>query len=135
MRESHWEDLIADNPEDHTVRLAYADWLEESGEERKAEAVRWCLQEGKAPRKGISNQDWCWWSHDVWPSSDWEPDDLPGALFERLPGCEPEKTPQVLWYRSRLEAEKALFEAYVSWKNDGLDEQPTKTSRKNKRDP
>ena len=72
------------------------------------------LDEGKRPRPSTGAEpQHCWWSHDVWPTTSWDPEDLAQALFECLPGYDPSQTPERIWYDSFHQAEAALVEAYV----------------------
>jgi uncharacterized protein (TIGR02996 family) len=112
VKEEDWNRLLAEKPKDKTLRLVYADWLEETGQVVKAEGVRWYLAEKKRPSEGSDNT-WCWWSHDAWPNTGWDPDDLPGSLFECLQGWDPSEHRFLLHFPSFLAAEQAVFEAYV----------------------
>jgi uncharacterized protein (TIGR02996 family) len=119
MTEPDWEKLLEEGPEDTTLRLAYADWLEEAGQSAKAEGVRWYVGQKKCPGQAVEGGQWGWWSYDVWPGTEWDPDDLPGSLHECLPGWDPRESKEVCWFASRAEAEKALYLAYVNWKELG----------------
>ena len=120
MTRADWDKFLAENPGDQTLRLAFADWLDDAGELTRAEAVRFLLREGKRPRPSLGPDSiHCWWSHDVWPTTSWDPEDLPQALFECLPGFDPRETPQRIRYDSFQQAEAALIEAYVRWRETG----------------
>jgi uncharacterized protein (TIGR02996 family) len=43
---------ICENPEDDTVRLAYADWLDENGDPERAEFIRVHVERGRANARG-----------------------------------------------------------------------------------
>jgi hypothetical protein len=59
----------------------FADWLEEQGDSRAA-GYRWLCRHGKLPRR--SNNSWEWWQYG--DRVDSAPEDLPAAIWDRLPG-------------------------------------------------
>jgi uncharacterized protein (TIGR02996 family) len=121
MTEADWEKLLEESPDDAMLRRAYADWLEESGQVFKGEGVRWYVDQKKCPSGPIAGGQWCWWSHEAWPGTEWDSDDLPGSLHECLPGWDPSESKEICRFASRIEAEKALYLAYVNWKELGRD--------------
>src|SRR5436305_14459697 len=109
MTQEDWARLLKDNPRDRAMRQAYADWLEENGDSERAEGLRWMLAEGKRPR-AIAGDEYgshCWWSHDVWPDSSWDPEDLPGEVFAYLAGSDDDRNSQRHWFPSHFAAEMA----------------------------
>ncbi len=54
---------IIDRPDDDSLRLVYADWLEEHGEQKRAEFIRVqldlaTLPEGDERRKALEAREW-----------------------------------------------------------------------------
>lgn len=52
MTREKWEALIYKSPQDRTLQLAYADWLEEQDSSKLAAAWRWVVEEGLYPHEG-----------------------------------------------------------------------------------
>ena len=86
------------------MRLVYADWLEERGDQRAA-LHRWMVRERKFPR--FSGSTWDWWRYGDRPDS--KPEDLPAEVWERLPGKAQVTIRNCKEYLSRRSAERALF--------------------------
>jgi hypothetical protein len=86
------------------MRLVYADWLEERGDPRAA-LQRWLVRERKFPR--FSGSTWDWWRYGDRP--DCKPEDLPAAVWDRLPGKAQVSIRNCKEYLSRRWAERALF--------------------------
>lgn len=61
MDREQFESAINANPKDFPLRLLYADWLEEQGDET-AEGWRWMAQNGKVPKRLASPLCWKWLS-------------------------------------------------------------------------
>lgn len=59
-----WDKLLRDSPDDTLLRLAYADWLEEHGEDDKARAHREVVRRGWKPAD-------CTEAHRTIPQSNW----------------------------------------------------------------
>lgn len=53
-----WRKALDDNPRDYTVRLALADWFEEQGDSRAAEALRWSVEKRVSPVVEESGVGW-----------------------------------------------------------------------------
>jgi uncharacterized protein (TIGR02996 family) len=89
-----------------SLRLVYADWLEERGD-GLAGAQRWMAAQVKFPRLGheLGHDTWDWWRIDR-P----DPEDLPGEIWDHLPGERNERY-ECKEYATRRLAERALFKS------------------------
>ena len=89
-----------------SLRLVYADWLEERGDPCAA-AQRWLAESQKLPRD--SGQSWDWWCYGDRPET--KPEDLPGRIWDHLPGRPRKDMANCKEYSTRRAAERALFKA------------------------
>ena len=92
-----------------SLRLVFADWLEERGDP-KAAAQRWMAQNQKLPRD--SGHSWDWWRYGDRPEA--RPEDLSIAIWEKLPGQPRKDIGYCKEYASRRSAERALFKALAA---------------------
>lgn len=90
------------------LRLVYADWLDEHGDPA-AGVQRWMAREGKCPL--FTGASWDWWRYGDRPDS--KPEDLPRAIWQRLPGEPLREAPDCKEYSRRLAAERALYKALM----------------------
>jgi uncharacterized protein (TIGR02996 family) len=90
-----------------SLRLVYADWLEERGE-GLAGAQRWMAAHVKFPRPAPGC--WDWWRDD---QVGFNPENLPAEIWDRLPG-ERKGIANCKEYATRRLAERALFKS-LKW--------------------
>ena len=79
MTRDDFEHKLDNNPEDWKLRLIYADWLEEQGD-NFAETQRWMAEHQKC---AFQNKTvWHWWDEEIcnYRASDLEARHLPGFL-------------------------------------------------------
>jgi len=91
----------------------FADWLEEQGDWRAA-GYRWISQYRKVPRCAVST--WEWWRFGESGSATTE--DLPTAVWNRLPCTKDQALHTCKGYSTRRDAEWALCKAINSLEAD-----------------
>ena len=118
MTQQDWGKLFEDNPEDRTLRLAFADWLEEHGEAGRAEGVRWYVETGRKPYRSSQPGLWVWWDQGQFVTL--TPDNAPTGVFRKLEAYRTrESSASSRYYEGRATAESALVDAYARWKQSG----------------
>jgi uncharacterized protein (TIGR02996 family) len=75
--------LLTDAPDDWQTRLILADWYEEHGEDDKAHAQRWMVENQKHPAGGAKN--WTWFCEGRVRSTDLPQTNIPEDIFDLLP--------------------------------------------------
>ena len=99
-----FERQLDDNPSDWVLRLIYADWLEEQGD-NFAEAQRWMAENKKCPEyRGAAAGEWAWWDARYSLPALIDEHDLPAGFGVRKDGL------NSVHFDSRQTAEQWLYE-------------------------
>jgi uncharacterized protein (TIGR02996 family) len=114
MDEATFRTAILAEPENHALRLIFADFLEEQGDHR-AEGFRWMGQNEKHPYYWVDTETWDWWNLDGAPNRHSVPAHsiLPGNLFVRLKVTNRRQNNRWMGFDSAWEAQLELCEAIL----------------------
>lgn len=109
-----FEAMLDADPAAWHVRLAYADWLEERGEQDAADGQRWMAENNKHPYDSTEfwapdRWDWWWGGRRVYTPSGH--DDLPLPVWSALRQKPHHIFPKVKSFQTRRDAEAALAAA------------------------
>ena len=95
------------------ICAVFADWLEDHGDGR-AVGYRWLSRHGKLPRRGINT--WDWWRFG--DRAECTAEDLPSAIWDRLPGKPYPRIPDCKEYPAFRDAVSAICKAINSLEAD-----------------
>lgn len=100
------------------LKLVYADYLEEQGEQALAEGFRWLSIEGKTPEhfRYISEGEWTWWCGNKHRDEDRCKYDLPKDVYK---GLKLQEDPIGTSYKDYKTRFAALYDAARSWAEVG----------------
>jgi len=103
-------------PHEQMLRLLLADAYEEAGDESAAECLRWMAKKDRHPLelKGVwPSGNWQWWNPEQYNLAEPQYNHLPPSLWYQLQNAGDESIDLAKRYRTRREAEEALF---ATWK-------------------
>lgn len=111
------EDLYA-NPDDWGLRSIVADWYEDSGRLKEAEALRWMVSNKKRPYHTMSNRNDAAWFGPMFPGHGVDPEsDIPEELSVHLRNGQ--GSPGEYRYNGTKQAEEAFVAAWIEWDSKG----------------
>jgi uncharacterized protein (TIGR02996 family) len=114
VTDADWDRLLDQTPGDATLRLGYADWLEENGETARAGAQRWLAARGLYPQPyGTEAEGKVWWYKREQEAYRHDPNDLPLTLCDSLQPPTKTENRRGMVYPSRRAAEDDLARALV----------------------
>lgn len=103
-------DDLSRTPDDWSLRGVFADWCEDNRQADTAACLRWMVAHHKRPYHGSSGRG-TWFNADTIAPDLGDPEsDIPGPLFDQLPGGKPVANHKA--YPSFREAEVAFHQAW-----------------------